>query len=176
MRNFIRMIRYLEELIHFIVLLSLMPLAEKDVKMGTQIRQFIGFPKTWKTRLFLRRFNFNFTSYNLASLRMLNFKLVTFLYQINSIKTWSPASPKEAQVQWCGLGIVDFRHATFQYSDIQKEYKGAFQTPHFGVCPQALVTTKGDLRGPLNYDKHSTFPSNSFCVGASLISDDLVWI
>ena len=42
------MIRYLEELIHFIVLLSLMPLAEEDVEMGTQIRQFIGFPKTRK--------------------------------------------------------------------------------------------------------------------------------
>ena len=42
------MIRYLEELIHFIVLLPLMPLAEEDVKMGTQIRQFIEFPKTRK--------------------------------------------------------------------------------------------------------------------------------
>ena len=42
------MIRYLEELIHFIVLLSLMPLAEGDVKMGTQIVKLIGFPKTRK--------------------------------------------------------------------------------------------------------------------------------
>ena len=48
LRNFIRMLRYLEELIHFIVLLSLMPLAEEDVEMGIQIRQFIGFPKTRK--------------------------------------------------------------------------------------------------------------------------------
>ena len=67
------MIRYLEELIHFIVLLSLMPLAEEDVEMGIQIRQFIGFPKTRKNPAVPREVNFNFISYDLASLRIFDF-------------------------------------------------------------------------------------------------------
>ena len=52
--NLLQLIEYLEELIHFIVLFSLMPLAEEDVETGTQIRQFIGFPKTRKNPVVLK--------------------------------------------------------------------------------------------------------------------------